>query len=188
MDAARAVGRSVPLAVALAVVGLDQLAKAAVVQALGPGAERHRVEVLGSIFAIHYVENTGAAFGLLRGQGAVLSLLALVVLGGLVLYYRRLATAGLLAGVSLGLLVGGAVGNLVDRARLGYVVDFVAVGPWPKFNLADSAITVGVLLLAWHGLQPSAVSRRPEPSAVSRQPSERLPASDPRAVQPHADG
>ena len=51
--------------------------------------------------------------------------------------------------MSLGLLVGGALGNIIDRVRLGYVVDFVAVGVWPKFNAADSAVTIGVLMLAW---------------------------------------
>ncbi len=51
--------------------------------------------------------------------------------------------------VSLGLLVGGALGNVIDRVRLGYVIDFIAVGIWPKFNLADSAVTIGVVLLAW---------------------------------------
>jgi signal peptidase II len=175
-------GRAFPAALALVVVGLDQVAKAAVVDALGPDADRHRVDLLGSFLALHYVENAGAAFGVLRGQGVVVTVLALVVLGGLVVYYRRTGAAGLWAGASLGLLVGGAVGNLIDRARLGYVVDFVAVGPWPKFNLADSAITVGVLLLAAHGLAG------PRPSAVGRQPSGRGTVGEASAVHPRADG
>ena len=155
-------------AVAVAVIGVDQFAKVAVVETLGSGAGARRVDLVGSWLALHYVENTGAAFGLLREQGLALSLAALVVLGGVVAYYRRAGATSALAAASVGLLVGGAVGNLIDRARLGYVVDFVAVGPWPKFNVADSAITVGVLLLGWHAVAGGAAtaSTRPPPRAT----------------------
>ena len=144
----------VPFALAAVVVALDQTLKAIVVAALGPDQSDHRIEVLGAILALEYVENTGAAFGALRGQGGLLSALALLTVGALIAYYRTLATPSRPITLALGLLLGGAMGNLADRLRLGYVVDFVAVGVWPKFNLADAAITVGVVLLGWHLLAP----------------------------------
>ena len=165
MSGHRRAGRTIgaPLRIAAAIVAVDQVTKWLVGRWLGPGRDEQRFEVLGAALAFEYLENSGAAFGVLRGQGVVLGLLALVVLGGLVTYYRRLAAPSREAMLGVGLIVGGAVGNLVDRVRLGHVVDFVAVGVWPKFNLADSAIAIGVALLAWHVLtsdQPSAVSDR----------------------------
>ena len=152
-----------PLLVAAVVVAGDQLVKSLIVWWLGPDRSDQRFEVLGAVLAFEYVENTGAAFGTFRGRGVVLGLLAVLVLGGLVVYYRRLHEPSPWTAIGVGLIVGGAVGNLLDRVRLGHVVDFVAVGIWPKFNLADSAITVGVALMARQVLtsgQPSAVSRQ----------------------------
>ena len=130
------------------VVALDQLAKAEIVAALGPGRERHAIELVGSWLRFEYVENRGAAFGVLRNQSALLSVFAVGVLVGMVLFYRRLMAASPWVALGVGFVAGGAIGNLIDRARLGYVVDFVAVGPWPRFNVADSAITIGVAVLA----------------------------------------
>ena len=142
----------VPVLVAAVVIGLDQLAKAAIVEWLGPGSPSHRFDLVDGLLAVHYVENTGAAFGVLADRRVVLSVLALVVLVGLVLYYRQLGHGSMAARLGMGLLVGGALGNIIDRVRLGHVVDFIAVGPWPKFNVADSAITAGVLLVAWRAV------------------------------------
>lgn len=141
-------GPTIPLLVAIVVTALDQGTKVLVVGALGPGQPRHRSEVVPGLIDLHYVENRGAAFGILRGAGDLLAFLALAVLVFLVVAYRRIASSSPLGAVGIGLIGGGAIGNLLDRLRLGYVVDFVAIGPWPNFNLADSAITVGVLLLA----------------------------------------
>ncbi len=140
--------RGLTIGIAVVVVMLDQFAKLAVVAALGPGRARHDVDLLGSLLRFEYVENRGAAFGVLRGQSALLLWFALGVLAGLVLFYRRLVTASPAVALGVGLVGGGAVGNLIDRIRFGYVVDFVAVGPWPRFNVADSAITIGVAILA----------------------------------------
>ena len=144
---------ALPLGVAFAIITLDQLTKAVIVLALGPAQSSHVMELVGGVLSVEYVENRGAAFGLFRGQGAALSLVALAILGGLVVYYRRVAAPSLWLAAAVGLVAGGAVGNLIDRIRLGYVVDFLAVGPWPKFNVADSAITVGVALLAYQALR-----------------------------------
>ena len=129
------------------VVAVDQGTKAFIVNWLGPTASERRWELLGQYLAIGYVENTGAAFGILAGRTWLLSLLALVVGCWFVAaYWGRLPFSATLQ-IAVGLVLGGALGNLLDRIRLGYVVDFLAVGVWPRFNVADSAITIGLLLL-----------------------------------------
>jgi signal peptidase II len=107
--------------------------------------------VIPGFFNIHYVENTGAAFGILQDQQTLLiivSVLALGVLGFLIVSDRE-GKSGILYG--LGLILGGTCGNLVDRVRLRYVVDFLQLYIkqyyWPSFNVADSAITIGVAIL-----------------------------------------
>jgi signal peptidase II len=150
----------VPAFVATLVVAVDQASKAAIVAWLGRDEPEHRWELAGALLAVEYVENTGAAFGSFRDQGAWLIPVALAVVVGLVVYYRRVARPSPVLALSLGLLIGGALGNLIDRWRLGYVVDFVAVGVWPKFNVADAAVSLGVVLLAWHALLEQRASPR----------------------------
>lgn len=130
-------------------IAVDQATKAVVSDVLGRRADSHRSELLGSLLAFEYVENTGAAFGVLKGQGIILTVIAAAVVVLLIWRYLRGGRSSPLIAVSVGLLVGGALGNVIDRIRLGYVVDFVAVGTFPRFNAADSAVTIGVLLLAW---------------------------------------
>lgn len=100
-----------------------------------------------------HVQNTGSAFGLFANQAFLLTLVAIVGLVLILLFYRYLSEYGVLGMSALGLVFGGAVGNLIDRLRLGYVTDFVDVRlwygyHWPTFNVADSAITVGTIALA----------------------------------------
>jgi signal peptidase II len=106
-----------------------------------------------------YVENRGAAFGLLQDQTAFFVFVGVLVVGVIAASYRYLPRSGIRLHLALGLQLGGAIGNLVDRIRQGYVVDFVDFGYrsnwWPVFNVADSAIVVGVALLALNALQPS---------------------------------
>ncbi len=133
----------------LAVAILDQLAKAAIVSWIGPEQPHQRWEVAGRLAAFEYVENTGAAFGLFAGRAWLLSAGALMVaLGFVAAFWRDLPRSGALR-ISVGLVLGGAIGNLVDRMRLGHVVDYLAIGAWPKFNVADSAITIGLVALAY---------------------------------------
>ncbi|MFL5761080.1 MAG: signal peptidase II [Thermomicrobiales bacterium] len=141
---------AVPFALAAVVAALDQITKSVVTRQLGQTADDHRVEIAGRFVAFEYVENSGAAFGLLRGQTVVLTMVSIAVVVVLIASYRRAQHVSWQLVVGLGLLLGGAIGNLVDRLRLGYVVDFVAISLWPKFNIADSAITIGVILIAWH--------------------------------------
>ena len=124
------------------VVLADQAAKAAIEHNLVPGQQ---VEVLG-LLELTLSHNRGVAFGLAGGAGAPLILFTLVALGFVVsLFARDPARRGMW--VAAGLVVGGALGNLIDRVRAGEVTDFVDVASWPPFNLADVAITVGVALL-----------------------------------------
>lgn len=151
-----------PAGAAGCVLTVDQVTKELVTRWLGPGEPEHRVELLGSALAFHYVHNTGAAFGLMRGQTALLTAIAVVVVGALVISYLRARVPSLPLALGLGLLVGGAFGNLLDRYRLGFVVDFVSVSIWPKFNVADTAITIGVALLGWHLLRVEPATRAPD--------------------------
>jgi signal peptidase II len=142
------------LALGGGVVVLDQLTKAIVLSHLSPAAH---VAVVPSFVNLTLVMNPGLAFGLLGGVPvgwrwlvAVLSLVALAVLARVAL--RVLPDGTWLDHVAIGLIFGGAIGNLIDRLRFGAVVDFVDVHfrgyHWPAFNVADSSITVGVALLA----------------------------------------
>jgi signal peptidase II len=142
------------LLLAGAVVALDQLTKLVALDRLPLGAS---MPVIDGFLSLTLVLNPGLAFGLLgtiptawRWVVAALSLVALAVLARVAL--RVLPTGGWLGRLAIGLIFGGAVGNLIDRARFGAVVDFVDVHwrgwHWPAFNVADSAITVGVTLLA----------------------------------------
>ena len=104
-------------------------------------------------FHITLVRNTGSAFGLITNQAFLLSIVAIAGLVVVLLFFRYLKELGLAGGIALSLIFAGALGNLVDRLRLGYVTDFIYVRLWgyvywPAFNVADSAITVGALSLA----------------------------------------
>jgi len=141
-------------AIAGVVVVLDQIVKLIALDRLAPGVP---VDVVPGLVALTLVRNPGLAFGLLSGIPAgwrwvvgLLSLLALVVLLRVAL--RVLPKGGWREQTAIGLIFGGAVGNLIDRTRFGAVVDFVDVyfrgWHWPAFNVADSAITIGVAMLA----------------------------------------
>lgn len=146
-------GREVYVATALIITVLDQLVKAVVDRYLA--LHESRVVVEGLIH-LTYVRNRGAAFGILSDaelpyQSVLFSLVSALALLAIAVYAWRLPPASRLPRLALSLVIGGAVGNLIDRIRLGYVIDFVDVFwksyHWPAFNLADSAISVGVVLL-----------------------------------------
>lgn len=126
--------------VAAAVFLADFLSKRYVATHMTPGQS---VPVLGPVFHITYVRNAGAAFGLLQHQTLFFIVVSLVVVGLIITYGRAAARGDAWLGVALGLLLGGALGNLLDRVLYGTVVDFLDFRVWPVFNLADSAITVG---------------------------------------------
>ena len=133
---------------AVAIYVADQVTKALVVATLPFGA-RH--EVIGDVVQLWHVRNTGAAFSLFPGATW---LFMVVTAGALVMiawFYRSFRTRGTWIHVILGAVLGGTLGNLTDRLRYGYVVDFLSVGlgdlRWPTFNVADSALVVGIGLL-----------------------------------------
>lgn len=137
------------LLIPVVLIVLDHLFKFVIVHWIGPGSDRHRIDVLGRSVGLEYVENRGAAFGIF---GTATETLALVSLGiaafGIYMIWRDHADRPR-AAFAIALIVGGAIGNVIDRIFRGYVIDFVAIGTFPRFNLADSAITIGVLLLLW---------------------------------------
>lgn len=134
-------------AVALVVVVLDMLSKWFVTRELGPVAERSSIQLIGRVVELHYGLNSGVAFGLLSGSSTLAGALVGVVFVPLGVVLFLLARRGAFWAIAAGLVLGGAAGNLIDRVGDGTVIDFISVGRWPTFNLADSAITVGALLL-----------------------------------------
>ena len=133
------------LLVAAVVLALDQLTKAIVRSSLTLGESRR---VIGGLLDISYVHNKGVAFGALAGGGAIVAALTGVALGAIVVYFvMRSRTAYLW--LPVGMLLGGALGNLLDRARDGAVTDFIDPVWWPAFNVADACIVLGVLGLLW---------------------------------------
>lgn len=129
---------------AAAVVGLDQLTKRTVAAGIAPGEEK---SLLPGVHLVH-VHNTGVAFGFLSGGGTIVLVCTLVALVVLIAYFvLHPGRRGLW--VPTGLLLGGAIGNLIDRLMNGWVTDFIKLPHWPAFNVADMAITFGVIALVF---------------------------------------
>lgn len=142
------------LGLALAVIVVDRLTKAWVMATIEPGAA---IRVVGDQLRLIYSRNDGALFGLLGSAAPVMAVVSLGVIGLIVWYHARSGRSLLLSG-ALGLLLGGAIGNLIDRIQLGYVVDWVDMGIgsvrfW-TFNVGDSAITCAILVLLFIALKP----------------------------------
>ena len=136
--------------VAIAVFALDRVTKAWVSENIPLGTAR---PVVGDYVRIVHAQNTGAAFGLLPERTTLLSVLSVVAVLAIVYYYRQIASSSWLVTATLGMQLGGAAGNLVDRVRQGFVVDFIDVGIgdvrfW-AFNVADSSIVVGIALVTF---------------------------------------
>jgi signal peptidase II len=138
----RAVLRAVVVAVVVLIA--DQVVKAVVRGSIG---RDERVDVLPGLDLVN-TRNSGVAFGLFSSGGAVVAVVAAAALAALLVFFATHLTRPLVW-LPTGLLIGGAAGNLVDRAREGAVTDYIDVPLWPVFNLADAAITVGVLALLY---------------------------------------
>jgi signal peptidase II len=147
------------LGLAAVVLVADQLTKAWLTSFLAPGES---VGVVDDLLRLIHGQNAGGLFGLLQGQALPFALVSLVVVGLIVGYHARSGRNPYLS-ITLGLLLGGALGNLIDRLRLGYVVDFVDAGigsvRWYTFNVADAAISFAILLLLAASLFPSLARR-----------------------------
>lgn len=142
---------SVPLAIAAVVLAIDQVTKAWVLRTW-PEPYTGEISIIDGWLALTYVQNTGVAFGLFGGISPFFTITSLLIVAAALYWYltHRPAPQHWFA-ICLGLIVGGAIGNVIDRVRFGYVVDFVKTfdGRFPVFNVADSCIVVGVAAVAW---------------------------------------
>lgn len=197
-DAAASRGRRAALnglfaAAVCATVALDQWTKHIVIGRLAPGerwpdAASGAASGVARFFTFTHVHNTGMAFGLGQGRSAVFAVVAIVIVTGLAVYQSRLPAHHWWLRIALGLQAGGAIGNLVDRLRQGYVTDFLDFQVWPVFNVADSAIFLGVFVLAWHLWRhppapdaAPAVDSAPDPTAMEP------PGPEPRLAESRVD-
>lgn len=128
---------------AVVVVAIDQLTKSLARNAISGNGS---VDLLGGFVKIVDVRNSGVAFGQLSGGGALVPVIVVVAVGALLWYFfSHLETP--LIWLATGVVIGGAVGNIIDRVRAGAVTDFIKLPHWPAFNFADAAITCGVVAL-----------------------------------------
>jgi signal peptidase II len=139
--------------VAPLVIALDQLTKYLVVSRLGLYESWIPIPFLRKVLQIHHITNTGVAFGLFQRGGFVFKLLPILISAAILYYYTTLPAGQWLVRLALSLQMGGALGNLIDRLRIGHVIDFIHVPYWPVFNVADSAVTVGTILLVFYMLR-----------------------------------
>jgi len=131
--------------IAAAVLGLDRLTKVWILQHFQLGESRR----ITSFFYLTFIQNTGTAFGFFQGNNKALLLLAIIILGTLLYGARGLSERGGFWGaIGVALVLGGAVGNVIDRVHYGQVIDFMDFRVWPVFNIADSAITIGTCAIA----------------------------------------
>jgi len=124
--------------IVIIIVLIDQLSKYLVRGSL--------VETIkfSTFFSLAFVKNTGAGFGILKGQQIMLATVSVLILAGIIYYLKEIFKEKKLS-VLLGLIFAGGLGNLIDRLFLGYVTDFLSLSFWPAFNIADSAITLGAI-------------------------------------------
>lgn len=152
------------LGIAGVVVLADQVTKAMLVANVAPGEV---VRVLGDYVRLVFSRNSGALFGLFHDNAVVFGIASLVVVGLIVAYHAR-AGRSLYLSIALGALLGGALGNVTDRLRLGYVVDFVDGGigdvRWYTFNVADAAISLAIVMLVAAAIRPSLTGQAEEPT------------------------
>lgn len=184
--------------IAAAIVVADQLTKAWLVSILAPG---ERLSVVGDLLRLVHGQNSGALFGMFRDNAALFGIVSFAVVGLIVAYHAR-SGRNVVLSVALGLLLGGAIGNLIDRLRQGYVVDFVDAGigtlRWYTFNVADAAISFALLLLLLLAFRPSlgqsgtgaADAAGADAAGADEDGDEREPAAGGRAgaAGPGADG
>ncbi|MHB8170699.1 MAG: signal peptidase II [Thermincolia bacterium] len=135
------------LLVALGVLILDQGTKHVVLKGMMEGDSYPIIE---NIFHLTFVRNPGAAFGIMPNKTYFFIGVSLVVLAGIIYFYQTIPKEQKWLRIAMGLIAGGAVGNLIDRVRFGHVVDFFDFRVWPVFNIADSAIVVAVTIIFLH--------------------------------------
>ena len=136
------------LILTLFILSLDQISKYIVIQNLKLGESVPN----SGIFRFTHAQNTGTAFSLFQNQTDILTIVSFVAIVLIIFIYLSIEKPSNYIYLSYGLLFGGALGNLIDRVRLGYVTDFFDVGFWPIFNIADSAISIGIIIMIFNYL------------------------------------
>jgi len=148
------------LVLSLVIVVLDQVTKHAIRYSFSPGESK---AVISSLFDLTYMRNTGAVWGSLQRQNEWLAIVSIAVLILMALFHRYLAGGRMVFAAAMGFIMGGIIGNLIDRVKLGWVTDFLDfywnTSHWPSFNIADSAICIGVGLYLFTSLLPAVTSK-----------------------------
>jgi len=160
------------LAVAAVILVLDQWTKELIRQSIPDYTSIIPIPALGEYFIFEHVHNYGAAFGILQNQSNLFAVIAVVVSIAMLVYVYRLPPEARMVRVLLGLILGGALGNLIDRLNQGYVTDFVKMGIpgvyyWPNYNIADSAIVVGVIAMGLYVVLDDLRKQRQQTNAVA---------------------
>ncbi|MDH5661540.1 MAG: signal peptidase II [Elusimicrobiota bacterium] len=132
--------------IALILLFVDQLSKYVIRQNMSLAES---IPVINRVFHITYVENKGIAFGLFPQGHFLFIVISLIIILAIVFFARKKIIKSLKEKVCLGLILGGALGNLVDRLRFGFVIDFLDFRIWPVFNLADSGVCIGGILMVF---------------------------------------
>ncbi len=166
------------------VVVLDQLTKAWILGNVPAGGA---IELLGPYLRLIITQNTGGLFGLFAGNAPVFALVSIAVMALIVVYESRVGAA-CLPTIALGLLLGGAIGNFIDRIRLGYVVDFVDAGVggfrWYTFNVADAAISTSIVLLIAMAVVPALAELGAARATAGAPPDEAIRGETPDPPRP----
>ena len=156
------------LVIPIIIILLDQYTKNLVRQSLALGESITPFDGLPFVRILHWY-NTGVAFGLFQGGGIIFILLPIIILVGIIVYFPRIPDNEWSLRLALSLQFAGAVGNLIDRITIGHVTDFISISSFPVFNVADSSITVGVIVMllgVW--IQEKRDKKAREASAVNQ--------------------
>tara|TARA_Y100000310_G_C20693019_1_gene823642 strand:- start:2889 stop:3317 length:429 start_codon:yes stop_codon:yes gene_type:complete len=130
----------IPL-IAIIVIILDQLTKFWASKITDP------IQIIPKVIQLRLTTNTGAGFGIFTGYNTALLFMSFIILGVIFYYYNEVPKKTYLY-ICYALIVGGAIGNIIDRIRLGNVIDFISISIWPSFNVADASITIGAIIFA----------------------------------------
>ena len=168
------------LTMAAIVIVLDQITKQIITSTLEPGETWLRQ----SPVQITYVRNSGSAFGLFQNQTFPLIIASFIAIAFILFYFRNTVKPPAIVIAAMGMQLGGAFGNLIDRIRLGYVVDFIDVQFWPIFNVADSSISISLVMLAFYVLVLDKSGKKPKVPDVAPTPSADFPTPERTIAEP----
>ena len=166
-----------PLAIAALALIADQISKYIVTTNLHLYQEWSPIPALEWLFSITYITNTGAAFGIFPQASTIFTIIPVVVAVVIFIYSRQLPSNQWLLRFSLGLQLGGALGNLIDRLIRGYVVDMLYFKFWPVFNVADSCIFVGVVLMSFYLLRENPFEEKATQEIASENSEQNISAA-----------